>query len=151
MRKLFIMATAALLTTGCANNKQQESKNTDCDNATVGQPVIDGHSANISLDYWGTYTGTLPCADCQGIATELTLNEDGSFLLKTVYQGKNNKQATEESGKYTWNDNGNIIMLEGVVETSPYYFVRENNLLQLNRSGNRIEGEQADKYILNKQ
>lgn len=38
-----------------------------------------------------TYSGTLPCADCEGIVTELTLQKqpDDHFTLKETYQGKN--------------------------------------------------------------
>ena len=41
----------------------------------------------------GTFVGTIPCADCQGISTELVLksgarNTSGSFTMKQTYLGK---------------------------------------------------------------
>ncbi|HVI46287.1 MAG TPA: copper resistance protein NlpE N-terminal domain-containing protein [Chitinophaga sp.] len=43
-------------------------------------------------DTWVTYSGTLPCADCGGILTELTIHEmpgsnEAEFKLKETYQG----------------------------------------------------------------
>lgn len=35
-----------------------------------------------------TYAGTLPCADCQGIVTTLTLWPDTVYRLREVYEGK---------------------------------------------------------------
>jgi copper homeostasis protein (lipoprotein) len=49
----------------------------------------------------GFYTGTLPCADCPGIRTELTLSEGSgrtSYWLKETYLGRPEKGATLESG-----------------------------------------------------
>ena len=46
---------------------------------------MDMHTAEISLDYYGTYKGTLPAADCPGINVTLTLNKN-----KTVYRQLSN-------------------------------------------------------------
>ncbi|WP_142684435.1 copper resistance protein NlpE [Chitinophaga polysaccharea] len=48
-----------------------------------------------------TYSGTLPCADCEGIVTELTLQRlpENHFTLKETYQGKN--QTFPSEGTYT--------------------------------------------------
>jgi eukaryotic-like serine/threonine-protein kinase len=53
----------------------------------------------------GFYTGTLPCADCSGIRTELSLFAHGatssgtaSYWLRETYLGKPEKDATFESG-----------------------------------------------------
>jgi hypothetical protein len=33
----------------------------------------------------GTYEGTLPCADCPGLQTLITLNSDGTFYMEETY------------------------------------------------------------------
>lgn len=33
----------------------------------------------------GTYEGTLPCADCPGIQTSITINADGRFHMEETY------------------------------------------------------------------
>ncbi|MBO9728891.1 MAG: copper resistance protein NlpE N-terminal domain-containing protein [Chitinophaga sp.] len=52
-----------------------------------------------------TYTGTLPCADCEGIVTELTLHRkpETSFTMKETYLGKNQ----------TFPSEGNYVVLHG--------------------------------------
>jgi len=40
-------------------------------------------------DEWpGYYDGTLPCADCQGIVTQLWVRSDSTFVLRERYVGK---------------------------------------------------------------
>lgn len=49
----------------------------------------------------GLWAGQLPCADCAGIRTELTLLADGSFRLKETYLGtKDGDRTTESTGQY---------------------------------------------------
>ena len=43
------------------------------------------HNSRNSLDFAGVYEGVLPCADCPGIQTRLTLNRDVSYELSTLY------------------------------------------------------------------
>ena len=57
--------------------------------APPAQPP-DIHNSRNSLDWAGTYEGVLPCADCPGTKTRLTLNQDGSYRLVTQAQGSQN-------------------------------------------------------------
>ena len=59
----------------------------------------------------GEYQGTLPAADAPGILTTLTLNPDNTFILTSVYLGKN-ENAFTETGNYSVNPQG-IIELGG--------------------------------------
>ena len=36
----------------------------------------------------GTYDGRLPCADCSGLRTVLTLGADGRYRMEETYEGK---------------------------------------------------------------
>lgn len=56
----------------------------------VSQPsaAVDQHNAQNSLDWPGSYTGILPCADCSGIETILDIKADGNYTLDETYQGK---------------------------------------------------------------
>ena len=49
-----------------------------------GLPV-DSHTSQQSLDWAGAYEGVLPCADCPGIRTRLTLTPGGGYELSTQY------------------------------------------------------------------
>lgn len=103
------------------------------------------HEAKTSLDYQGTYVGTLPCADCEGIAIKLILVED-TFSLETTYLGKS-QEVISNTGTYSWTKQKNVIQLSN----QDYYWVIENQLVKLDMQGNKISGALADKYYLKKQ
>jgi uncharacterized lipoprotein NlpE involved in copper resistance len=103
----------------------------------------------VSLDWNGTYKGMIPCADCEGIETWLTLNLDKTYLLKTKYKGKS-ESVQENSGKFNWNSAGSIITLGGVVNAPNQYLVGEGKLFQLDMSGKRITGNLSGNYELTK-
>ena len=111
--------------------------------------VIDGHNSANSLDIEGTYKGNLPCADCEGIETEITLNKDLTFVKRSHYLGKDN-MVFEEKGSFSWNSSGNIITLSGIKNAPNQYFVGENMIQQLDMEGRKITGDLAEKYILTK-
>jgi copper homeostasis protein (lipoprotein) len=112
-------------------------------------PIRDKHNASNSIDWAGTYLGTLPCADCEGIETELTLKHDNSYSLKTRYIGNGDK-TFEENGTFSWNDEGNTIILTGLANRPSQYFVGENKIIQLDLAGNKITGTLSENYILKK-
>ena len=47
----------------------------------------------------GTYEGTLPCADCPGLQTIITLNSDGTFHMEETYLERSDKP-TITDGKW---------------------------------------------------
>ena len=113
------------------------------------QALPTGDNSMVSIDWNGTYTGTIPCADCAGIETWLTLNKDKSYLLKTKYLGKSDT-FNEQSGNFTWNAAGSTITLTGIKNAPSQYLVGEGRLFQLDMAGNRITGNLAEKYELKK-
>lgn len=109
-----------------------------------------GDNSMNALDWEGTYVGTLPCADCEGIATELSINYDGTYTYKTTYLGKET-EINEIEGTFQWDETGSMITLSGLEGAPSKYKVGENRIWHLDMDGNRIEGDLADKYILTKQ
>lgn len=107
------------------------------------------HTSQNALDYWGTYSGTLPCADCEGIQTELVLNEDETFVRTLTYLGKPEPNVFTEEGTYYWNEAGTEIQLTGA-EGANQYKVGENILWQLDLNGDPITGELAEYYEFRK-
>lgn len=145
MKKSFLsLAIIALTLTSCKNDSEKQEETIPMDSTTV---QIDHHNAKISLDYIGTYKGSLPCADCEAIETTISLTEN-SYVKETVYKGKS-KEVFKETGTYTWNEAGNTITLLGS-EAPNQYFVGENVLFHLDADGKRIEGDLASKYQLSK-
>jgi heat shock protein HslJ/uncharacterized lipoprotein NlpE involved in copper resistance len=143
-KSLLVLGIIAFSLTSCKKEIETETEGTSVDSTTV---QVDEHNAKNSLDYIGTYIGFLPCADCEAIETTIALNED-SYIKETVYKGKSNK-IFKESGKYTWNEAGNTIILSGS-EAPNQYFVGEGVLFHLDADGKRIEGDLADSYRLSR-
>jgi len=110
----------------------------------------DAHNSQNSLDWQGTYKGIMPCADCEGIATELVLNKDLTYVIKTKYLGKGDGKVLEESGNFVWDKSGGSITLKGLIDRPSKYKVGENQLIQLDMKGKPITGDLAERYILRK-
>lgn len=105
------------------------------------------HNARSALDWAGSYQGVLPCADCEGIKTRVTLTEKGGYLVRTEYLGKRDS-ISEEKGAFNWNAAGNTVTLG---RNDPVqYFVAENQLIRLATDGSRITGPLAEFYVLKK-
>lgn len=105
------------------------------------------HTAQNSLDWAGTYKGTLPCADCEGIQTELTLGTYNTFKISQTYLGKKNTFSTQ--GSFDWID-ATRIKLKGSGVSDLQYMVAEGKVYQLDKNGRVIKGNLSRMYILKK-
>lgn len=137
--RITILAILMLVITSCNSNR----KNTEINDKNQ---VIDSHTSKNALDWNGIYQGTLPCADCEGIKTTITLNKDLTYSVKEDYLGKKDG-VFESKGTFTWDARGQKITLS---ENKRSYFVGENTLTHLDNSGKKIEGDLANLYILKK-
>ena len=127
--------TVALAITACQTKK------------TATHGLADpAHNSRNSLDWAGTYHGTLPCADCPGIRYTITLNNDDTYRLRTRYLEKGDTAFTE-SGAFSWDEHGGKITL---ADRGEKFQVGENRLFHLDMEGNRITGDLAEHYILTK-
>lgn len=132
----------------CAGNKDQSESSEMTDAVTLSIPDM-AHNSRNSLDWYGVYRGTTPCADCEGIETSITLKKDGTFKRSMKYLGKDENPFFDE-GEFQWNEEGSKVTLMGEGERKQMYQVGENVLFHLDQEGNRITGELADMYRLNK-
>lgn len=117
-------------------------------NPNEGPLFADEHNSYNSLDWNGTYESVLPCADCEGIKTTVTLKEDGTFAVNAEYLGKESAVVDME-GDAEWSDDGNRIVL-ATQDEKMLFQVQEGSLLMLDQEGNAITGELADAYLLKK-
>ena len=132
-------------------NEINEIKDGIEEELTQEEPTLyTSDNSATSLDWNGTYKGTVPCASCEGIETTLTLNSDQTYKLTTNYLGLNDALEQEDTGVFTWDESGSIITLERVSNGPNQYKVGENRIWQLDMKGNRITGDLADHYILTK-
>lgn len=134
-----VLALFALSTYSCANLKNNASTET-----------LDGHTAQNSLDWQGTYSGVLPCADCEGIETELKLNNDQTYSLTSKYLDGENSGTDTLTGTFIWKGN-NVQLERKIKDIRPDVFkVEENQVKQLDLEGKEVTGELANAYILKK-
>ena len=156
MKKLlFTLSLTSIIFWSCSN-EQKSSAAADTtgtseikDTAKIDHvATADPNNAQTSLDWNGSYKGITPCADCEGIETEVTLNQDMTFVIKTKYKGKSD-QVYEEKGKFKWDNTGSKITLE-TPDHPKLFFVGENTLTQLDIDGNKVTGALADSYVLKK-
>lgn len=119
----------------------------ECDMG-IGEPVAEIPSQAIAEKFAAFYTGTLPCPDCDGITTVLTLNADEkrTFTLEEEYVGKKNKTA---ESKGTWTVAGDIVTLNLESGISKFQ-VTEEGLISLNADGTKRDSKSANKYLLKK-
>lgn len=148
--RIVLLLCASLFVISCKNETNKEDVKAVDSIADSTNVVVDMHNSQNALDWQGTYKGMTPCADCEGIETELVLNKDLTFVLKTKYLGKENQNVFEEKGTFTWNASGSIISLKDLKGTPSQYKVGENTLTQLNLEGKAITGLLADMYVLKK-
>ena len=88
----------------------------------------------------GTFSGTLPCADCAGIDSTLVLTADGKYHLTDAYQDKDHSSFVSE-GEYSLESGGKILHLRpsNKDEYDGYYaIVSPTQLSMLDREGKAI-------------
>ena len=130
MKKNVLILAAALALVACGGNAPKKKA-----------------AAETSLDYLGTYEGTLPAADCPGIQTTLTLNPDGTYELHMKYIDRDAE--FDEKGVFSVKEN--LLTLTQLDDGSEeYYKVEENRLRMLDAEKQPVTGALAENYVLQK-
>jgi uncharacterized lipoprotein NlpE involved in copper resistance len=110
------------------------------------------HAQHIdkSLDFHGVFYGYVPCKDCAGIKTTLSLKQNKNYLLVTQ-PARDSSREFYEKGKYQWDELNKILVLTPKKGgTVPHHYEIENDetLIQLNEDGTKKQGDLAEKYAL---
>tara|TARA_R110002072_G_scaffold48716_9_gene133179 strand:- start:7490 stop:7933 length:444 start_codon:yes stop_codon:yes gene_type:complete len=146
MKKIFYVTFIVFAIFACKNTQEKDPS----EDVVESEQVPDMHTSQIALDWQGTYSGILPCADCEGIKTEIVLRDDNTYEIKRMYMGKDDT-TFEEEGQLQWTEDGGTVVLTNKENGHATLFkVGENHLKQLDIEGNPIEGELAEMYILRK-
>ncbi|KJJ37631.1 copper resistance protein NlpE [Aequorivita vladivostokensis] len=150
MKKIFLaFGIATTIFIGCKNVENKENVS-DETMETTDNNVVDSHNSENSLDWAGVYEGTTPCADCEGIKTVLELRDDKTYTLSQTYLGKmEGENEFVQTGNFVWDESGSKVLLKSESDTLQYK-VGENQLWMLDSSGNMVEGDLAEFYILKK-
>lgn len=67
------------------------------------------------------YSGTVPCADCAGIAMNLRLDTDSTFALRRTYRGLPDDRDSVffDAGDWAWEDSATLLLFD---ETGGSFF-----------------------------
>lgn len=151
-KNIFLLLLIAAFT---ACNTGKQSNNSNEANADGSVELSDefraAHTSLNSLDWAGVYKGTLPCADCEGIVTEIRLDNDNTYEKVTEYLGKGNDKF-RVTGTFEWDEQGGKVkLIDESANTDQWFQVGENRLIALDIEGNKIEGSiPAEMYNLKK-
>ena len=90
-KSIIAISLASLVLAACSkteNKKVEEQTPATTEAVSEATEADTAHTTENALDWNGTYKGILPCADCEGIKTELELNSDKTYEIKETYLGK---------------------------------------------------------------
>jgi len=118
---LWIVATLAVGISGC----QRAQTRTQSDDSA-------GH-----LVLPATYKGTMPCADCPGIATTLNLRADSIFVLRSVYMNREGDPHVD-LGRWSVDSNHRLILRSGTETPRMFSIVDAGTVRQLDLQGQPI-------------
>jgi len=125
------LAALALVAGACSST--EEATNTAQDPARVAAVV-------------GTYAGTVPCADCEGIEYRLQLNPDFTWEDSRIYRG-GSQEPVERGGTFGFDEGGRIV-LDDDDDGFRYFKKTGRGLVLLDVEGREITGNLAAKYVL---
>lgn len=140
MKKNILITVCAYLAFACGNAPEATEE--------TQTQLPDMHTGQIAVEYWGTYRGILPCADCEGVETVVILAEGDTYVISQKYLGKGDEIYTV-SGSFSWDASGGIAIFDGMHAPNQFQ-IGENKLICLDIDGNVIGGDLAEKYVLKK-
>ena len=118
-----------------------------CDNQYKGEATNEKSSA---INFSGTFSGLIPCADCPGIELTVSFNPDSSFSELMIYQERNS--SFKDSGQ--WIKDGKILKVKYSNDhATPRYFLikSDSTVAWLDADKKEIEGPFKENYILKKE
>ena len=140
------MCMAALLVAACnehTGETNQESKTIDSASLKKSESAETAAPPLIMA----SYSGALPCADCESQAVTLNLMSDSSYQKKTFYIKRNAGPGLDRTDTGKWVMKGDTLLLD--VKNAPGQYIKsDSGLVQLDMKGKRITGKLADKYVL---
>lgn len=143
LKFLLIGSVIAVTMASCCNTNKKTEEHQD---AMVGATEM---AEPAMSDYYGTFEGTLPCADCEGIKTVVTLRNDSTYDSSEEYLGKEDTKF-QASGVYNLLDGNIVELVTPSSNEKTYYKMQDGNLILVGEDLKVNEGELAEMYVLKK-
>lgn len=153
MKKILLPACVLLCFIACNSRPETTpSSHPDIDSALAVKTRVPGEPDATRM-LIGVFEGVLPCADCEGIKTELTLYQDvanadnNNYILKETYMGINTGDTTFTS-KGKWDivkgmktdKDASVFFLNYDSPDELKYFLKEDDatIVMLDKEQNKI-------------
>jgi copper homeostasis protein (lipoprotein) len=78
-----------------------------------------------------TFSSVLPCANCEGIETSITLQPDGSFFSRQVYRGEPQPNQANDLGRWVMSHYGNVLVMQGQSSEVRYFRVKSPDTIEM--------------------
>ena len=132
MKKMILpVLLTGLFAVSCSKKEEAKTETPQAVEADSAQAQPEeAAKAEAPKKHVGEFSGKLPCADCPGIETKLTLNEDGSFLLDETYLEKKDGQFNAK-GSYEVSADGAFVTLKEEGNDKPRVFLVEEDAVYL--------------------
>lgn len=144
-RHILTLGVAVLMFASCQNNPSQNANNMVSDTTTMMENTMDNVSEKMTPELVATYVGTLPAADCGGVATVIHLYADDTYVKQESCASKNYE--AKEEGKVTRTDKG--FTLTSDKGDKSFYITKGDNIVQVGEDGK--EPQMVKEYTLTKQ
>ena len=142
LRSLIILVAFVVLHFSCNNNNNSNNNRPQKEDSIT-------QAKYPEINFSGTFSGLIPCADCPGIELTVSFNPDSSYSESMIYQERNS--SFKDSGQ--WLRDGKILKVEYSNEqATPRYFLikSDSTIAWLDGDKKEIEGPLKDHYILKK-
>ncbi|WKK64751.1 copper resistance protein NlpE N-terminal domain-containing protein [Lutimonas zeaxanthinifaciens] len=155
MKTQFLLALTILVLVSACGSSSSSGRSTYMDphaeahqqlhNELVQEELQKAYQNSIEL-FTGTYTGSFPCKDCDGIAYTLTLKKDMSYRSEILYKGKSLKTEVQES-YFNFMEN-DIIALNDALESMSFFKIEGDQLRLLDKNRKPVTAGPSEAYIL---
>ena len=119
---------------------------------TAPQHIDHSKHLNQNQKYRGVFYGFLPCKDCEGVKTTLSLKNRNNYLLVTQ-PSKASAREFFDKGKYVWDEEAKLVTLTSRKkgEVRKYRINDEKTLTQVSSEGLSLKANQKNtSYILHR-
>ena len=143
---ILTLGVAVLMLASCQNNPSQTANTVVSETTTMMEDAAKKVEEVVTPQLLATYVGTLPAADCGGMATVIHLYADDTYVKQENCASKNFE--SKEEGKVERTDKGFTLVSKADNHKS-FYITKGDNIVQVGEDGK--EPKMVKEYTLTKQ
>ena len=156
MKYILLSLFSLLFFTACKNNPDNTENAGEL--PMEYNSMAAGDNSRNSLDWEGTYSGVLPCSNCRGVETYITIKTDNTYEITRRYLESevdsseiDTIEEVKTEGTFIWNEQGSAITLKELQEEIPELKVGELFLIPLDPNGFEMKAVPGNNFKLLKQ